>query len=626
MSAWAVLGIDPTPDVRAIKRAYGRKLKVTRPEDDAQGFQHLNDAYQAALQMAPYLDGDDEEAAPEVLVAEAPTEVPAQFHEPAPAPVFMPVQASVREAAPEAPLEEQEPAWERPVAAFREEAWEHPVPALRVVADERAQRLVLEQERRRQREEARAAAEAASAAAFEIASLLWGQFVQKSAISPKYQLKLIMEGEDMMLLEVREHFELFAIQYCAGAACSDELREAVFAVFGWLEDDAFVRRRLPDATGEAMARLRAGRDYNALLQRASTEPVIAALLADSAGRGFGRTIIGNFTRQMRAQIALIREYHRELLYFKLNPEVVEEWERRVAGRRYFLETALISAGVGVSPFMLASFSDRKTVLGFDSHFLLLFLPLALIAGLAWALVDPLARLRDTPWRDRLLFDLRFRPAVQLGWIPAFALLSSLLFIPDPAPAFAWLLGTAMVACTLVACFANSVLFDKAHYIVGAICAVMVGHSMADKGYPGYGYVTCAAGAYCALQLLYRGGADLWNRMPDKAHLLLPLRCVWLAGAVALVAGADVSPLPLQLHAAVVWLWTLGGMLLSNPTINPFAAVAGGLVLVFVIMTLRPEMSMLRSSPLSMLISPLFGVAMFMFVNMIRTKKNQHPFS
>ncbi|MDN4057852.1 hypothetical protein QPK31_06365 [Massilia sp. YIM B02769] len=624
MSAWAVLGIDPTPDVRAIKRAYGRKLKVTRPEDDAEGFQHLNDAYQAALQMAPYLDGADEQAAPEVLVAQAPMEVPAQFHEPAP--VCMPVQAPVHSAAPEDTLEDQEPAWERPVAAFREEAWEHPVPALRVVADERAQRLALEQERRRQREEARAAAEAASAAAFEIASLLWGQFVQKSAVSPKYQLKLIMEGEDMMLLEVREHFELFAIQYCAGAACEDELREAIFAVFGWLEDDAFVRRRLPDATGEAMARLRAGRDYNALLQRASTEPVIAALLADSAGRRFGRTIIGNFTRQMRAQIALIREYHRELLYFKLNPEVVAEWERRVAGRRYFLETALISAGVGVAPFMLASFSDRKMVLGFDSHFLLLFLPLALIAGLAWALVDPLARLRDTPWRDRLLFDLRFRPAVQLGWIPVFALLSALLFIPDPAPAFAWLLGTAMVACTLVACFANSVLFDKAHYIVGAICAVMVGHSMADKGYPGYGYVTCAAGAYCALQLLYRGGADLWNRMPDKAHLLLPLRCVWLAGAIALVAGADVSPLPLQLHAAVVWLWALGGMLLSNPTINPFAAVAGGLVLVFVIMTLRPEMSMLRSSPLSMLISPLFGVAMFMFVNMIRTKKNQHPFS
>jgi hypothetical protein len=48
---WAFdrLGLAPDADERAIKRAYAARLKTTRPEDDPQGFQALNDAYRAAL-------------------------------------------------------------------------------------------------------------------------------------------------------------------------------------------------------------------------------------------------------------------------------------------------------------------------------------------------------------------------------------------------------------------------------------------------------------------------------------------------------------------------------------------------------------------------------------------------
>lgn len=45
------LGIDLDADERTIKRAYAAKLRTTRPDEDPEGFQRLNEAYQTALEM-----------------------------------------------------------------------------------------------------------------------------------------------------------------------------------------------------------------------------------------------------------------------------------------------------------------------------------------------------------------------------------------------------------------------------------------------------------------------------------------------------------------------------------------------------------------------------------------------
>jgi hypothetical protein len=45
------LGIGDDADERAIKRAYAARLRTTRPDEDPEGFQRLNEAYQAALGM-----------------------------------------------------------------------------------------------------------------------------------------------------------------------------------------------------------------------------------------------------------------------------------------------------------------------------------------------------------------------------------------------------------------------------------------------------------------------------------------------------------------------------------------------------------------------------------------------
>lgn len=54
MNCWDILGIQPTSDEREIRRVYAKKLKNTRPEDDAEGYQALRAAFDQALELAPY--------------------------------------------------------------------------------------------------------------------------------------------------------------------------------------------------------------------------------------------------------------------------------------------------------------------------------------------------------------------------------------------------------------------------------------------------------------------------------------------------------------------------------------------------------------------------------------------
>ena len=67
MDCWQILGIEPTDDERAIKRAYAKQLKTTRPDDDAAAYQQLREAFDYALAAAPHIcidaDGDEDEDA-----------------------------------------------------------------------------------------------------------------------------------------------------------------------------------------------------------------------------------------------------------------------------------------------------------------------------------------------------------------------------------------------------------------------------------------------------------------------------------------------------------------------------------------------------------------------------------
>ncbi len=66
MAIWDILEIEATSDTKVIKRAYAKKLKVTRPDEDPKGFQELHWAYKTALQHAEWMarreaEGDEDD-------------------------------------------------------------------------------------------------------------------------------------------------------------------------------------------------------------------------------------------------------------------------------------------------------------------------------------------------------------------------------------------------------------------------------------------------------------------------------------------------------------------------------------------------------------------------------------
>lgn len=60
MHPLAHFDLDEDADERAVKRAYARRLKVTRPDEDAAAFQALNEAYQEALAYIRWRDAQEE--------------------------------------------------------------------------------------------------------------------------------------------------------------------------------------------------------------------------------------------------------------------------------------------------------------------------------------------------------------------------------------------------------------------------------------------------------------------------------------------------------------------------------------------------------------------------------------
>ncbi|QOQ73180.1 J domain-containing protein [Pseudomonas poae] len=70
MDCWTVLQLADDADERTIKRTYARLLKSCRPDDDAEGFQRLREAYENALSEARWRADNEEVETVEAPIAE----------------------------------------------------------------------------------------------------------------------------------------------------------------------------------------------------------------------------------------------------------------------------------------------------------------------------------------------------------------------------------------------------------------------------------------------------------------------------------------------------------------------------------------------------------------------------
>lgn len=74
---WEVLGVAEDADRDTVRRAYARKLRVTNPEDDPEGFKQLRAAYETVLEHLAWIerwgvaeDGEDEGDGPAIVLDE----------------------------------------------------------------------------------------------------------------------------------------------------------------------------------------------------------------------------------------------------------------------------------------------------------------------------------------------------------------------------------------------------------------------------------------------------------------------------------------------------------------------------------------------------------------------------
>lgn len=527
---WEILGTEPTGDERALKRAYAKRLKVTRPEDDPAAFQELREAYEYALRHAHLFAGE----LPETQAAEAET-------------------AAVQ--VPEAPPLEPADLW----GVIDEPAQQAPAQLWGVIAQDDAPPPELW-------------GVVAIDPAQEAANLWQGCLAWMRHADAGDALARMLQDDAMLNLDVREEFDLCALRYCASAGYDLALRQALFEQLDWEHDFSYLARSHADLVRAAVQRYRADRSFAHFSDNRDSYPGLDCIMSQQAPSAYARQLFDEkFTLQLRELLHAIRWQHGEMLAYKLDTDLFEQWEHAVHGKRYFKQTALASGGLGfVLHFMLAGVLDAAgfklgdtaayaSLLGFQA------LAFALLAMHALRWPAPLFARLDSlqeSLQDRLPV-LWQRPGLrQLGWIAPYLVLALMLFLPERSDTMRLVTAGGLCASALLAYAMNRQLLHGMLLLLVLGMSLFAAMFMSGKGQSALAIGDAIPMMFCLAALALRSATGLYGDCGWPEALLPRLRAAWLIGCAGLLLQLYLQLLPAALVGAALYAWSCAGLLFS----------------------------------------------------------------